>query len=99
MCDIMLNAVVISLEKFIARNNPLIIWIIRHIPSNDPMFHIYEIFEGVGRFIIGLRIFFKFIGYKVDKGAFDDVIIFITTISVIIKYNIIIIIMFIEEEK
>lgn len=51
--EIILKAVVISLEKFIAKNNPVKIWIIRHIPRSEPKFHIYEILEGVGRFFIG----------------------------------------------
>lgn len=39
MWDIMLNAVVISLEKFIAKKSPLKIWIIKHIPKREPIFH------------------------------------------------------------
>lgn len=46
-----------SLEKFIARNKPVKIWIIRQRPNKDPKFHKYEIFEGVGKFFIGLIIF------------------------------------------
>lgn len=83
--DIMLNAVVISLEKFITKKRPLKIWIPKHIPKIDPIFHIYEILEGVGRLKIGFKNFFKFISYKVERGALEEVIIFITTINVQIK--------------
>lgn len=83
--DIILNAVLISLEKFIAKKSPLRIWILKHIPKRDPIFHIYEIFEGVGRLIIGFKFFFKFISYEVERGALEEVMIFITTIKVIIK--------------
>lgn len=38
--DIILNAVVMSLEKFIAKKRPLKIWIIKHIPKREPIFHI-----------------------------------------------------------
>lgn len=47
------NAVEISLEKFIDKNKPVIIWVIKQKPNNEPKFHIYEILEGVGKFLIG----------------------------------------------
>lgn len=55
-----------SLEKFIAKKNPEIIWIIKQIPNNDPKFHIYEMFEGEGRLIKGFKSFN--IGYKLFIG-------------------------------
>lgn len=32
-----------------ARNNPVRIWIIKHMPNREPKFHQAEILEGVGR--------------------------------------------------
>lgn len=32
-----------------ARNNPVMIWIIRQRPSREPKFHHDEIFDGAGR--------------------------------------------------
>lgn len=32
-----------------ARNNPVAIWIIRHIPRREPKFHHAEILDGVGK--------------------------------------------------
>lgn len=93
----MLNAVVMSLEKFIARNNPEIIWIIKHIPKRDPIFHIYEMFDGVGRLISGLRNFLVFISYWYSFiGAFEDIIIIIIIIKVSRRYIIIMIIQFVD---
>ena len=34
-----------------AKNNPVIIWIIKHTPNNEPKFHHAEILEGVGKSI------------------------------------------------
>lgn len=51
--EIMENAVEISLEKFIDKNKPVIIWAIKQNPNNEPKFHIYEILDGVGKFLIG----------------------------------------------
>lgn len=33
------------------KNKPVIIWIIKHNPNNDPKFHKDEIFDGVGKSI------------------------------------------------
>lgn len=32
-----------------ARNRPVAIWTIKHMPSSDPKFHQAEMLEGVGR--------------------------------------------------
>jgi len=49
MCSVLLKAVEMSEVKCIAKNKPVIIWVIRHTPSRDPKFHQELILEGVGR--------------------------------------------------
>ena len=49
-----------------AKNSPVIIWIIKHNPNNEPKFHMIEIFNGVGTFIkfliiINWKFFINFI--------------------------------------
>jgi len=41
-------------QKCMAKNNPVKIWIIRHSPRRDPIFHNKLIFEGDGRSISDL---------------------------------------------
>jgi hypothetical protein len=49
----------ISPVKCIAKNNPVIIWIIKLSPKRDPKFHQKEIEEGEGRSISALLIIFN----------------------------------------
>ena len=56
MCTTEENAILMSDAKCIAKNRPVIIWIPKQSPNNEPKFHIYEILDGDGRSIIALFI-------------------------------------------
>ena len=43
------------------KNKPLIIWIIKHKPNNDPKFHQMKIFIGVASLITALLNIFKMV--------------------------------------
>jgi hypothetical protein len=45
------NAVVVSDVQCIARNSPVVICRIKHIPSREPKFHHAEMLDSVGRSI------------------------------------------------
>lgn len=51
ICEILEKAVEMSLEKCMAKNRPVIIWINKHSLKREPKFHMYEMLEGVGRSI------------------------------------------------
>lgn len=52
-----------------AKNTPVIIWIIKHNPNKDPKFHSVEILDGVGRSINELLIIL-IIGEVLRMGIF-----------------------------
>jgi hypothetical protein len=79
-----------------AKNRPVIIWIIKQIPRSDPKFHHDLMLVGVGRSIRApLAIFISgcivriglFIYFLCRRGPFEMLVIFATTISVISRYK------------
>ena len=52
-----------------AKNNPVISWIIKHSPNKDPKFHHDEIFIGAGRSTRALFIILKR-GWLIRRGLF-----------------------------
>jgi hypothetical protein len=45
----------VSAEKYIAKNNPVMIWVIKQSPLRDPKVHKVEMFLGAAKDIKGLR--------------------------------------------